>query len=343
MPRGIHRQPNGTYRWRVMVGGVRRTGTTDTLGEARRDRAQAQIESGGNPDDDPTVQELLDAWLAGVEHAPTTAKVRDAALDRVPDVFLARRCSTVTPVVVAALWRELAANRVGANTVVKLRNALSRAFEMGVEYGLVRSNPIRAVKPKASPRADEVVPPSPADVRRLIAHFADRPAYALWCRIAATVGARPGEACALRWDGLDRQTGELRVGPSVDKYGNIGPGKNGPGGHRTVDLNAVTLEMLKRHERIVGCPWMFTHNGIDPWLPSGVGREIRRACDKLDLSMRPYDLRHFAASQALQSGESLPKVAKMLGDNPATVARTYAHVMPGERSASLAVAASLDG
>lgn len=345
LPAGFRRLPSGKVGWRVQVNGQRRTGSADTLAEARRDRAQAQLEVGGTTSDAPTVQDLLDTWLAGVEHAPSTAKVRDAALEQLPDVFTARRASTVTPPIVAALWRELLADGVGRHTIVKIRNSLSRAFGMAVEYGWVSSNPVRAVPAPPVGDEGEVEPPAPETVRAIIDHFLarDRVAHALWVRLAATIGARPGEVCAIRWDAVDRNAGTVRIGPSVDKAGHVGPGKNGPKGHRTVDIDPGLVELFRRHERIVGCPWVFTHNGVDPWRAPGVRQELVRACDKLgiDPHVTPYDLRHFAASQALAAGEPLPKVAKMMGDNPATVARKYAHVMPGERSASLTVARSL--
>lgn len=59
--------------------------------------------------------------------------------------------------------------------------------------------------------------------------------------------------------------------------------------------------------------------------------------------MRPYDLRHFAATEALSAGHPVHEVAAMLGDNPAMVLRVYAHAIPNESRLAAAVAAALDG
>lgn len=62
-----------------------------------------------------------------------------------------------------------------------------------------------------------------------------------------------------------------------------------------------------------------------------------------DGASRMVDGTDEAATQAIAAGRSIAEVAALLGDNPATVMKTYAHAIPGTESASLAVAALLDG
>lgn len=80
---------------------------------------------------------------------------------------------------------------------------------------------------------------------------------------------------------------------------------------------------------------MFTiDHGNTPIKPSRVRKEIVRMCDDLDVErFTPYSLRHFAASHALQNGIGLVEVAHMIGDNPQTVANTYAHFIPTNATA----------
>lgn len=342
---GIHELASGRWHWRVQVNGRRLRGTADTKAEARRARAQAFIDAGGTPElDDVTVAELIDMFTADAGHNPHTARVRDDALERVPDTFKARPARTVSPPIVAALWRQMEADGVSAHTIQKAANALSKSFALAVTYGMVPANPVRAAKPKPPPKSAEISPPSPADVRRLIEHFdaRGRAPYATFVRLMAVIGARPGEMCALRWDQFDADRATLRVGPSVERSGAITEGKNGPSGHRTIHLDLPSCRQLGKLERIVGSPWIFTHDGRTPWRPQGVGLEIRRAVDKLGLTMRPYDLRHFAATQALAAGVPVRDVAYMLGDNAATVLRVYAHAIPEQSRATHATSAALD-
>lgn len=344
---GVYQLPNGRWHWRVQVNGRRLRGTAETKAAARRDRAQAFVDAGGTTDVDLlTVTELVDIWVGHVEHTPQTAQVRDRALAVVPEQFMGRIASHVNPPVVAGLWRAMERDGVSPHTIQKAQNALSAAFTLGVEWGMVPSNPIRAAKPKPPPRAAEIQPPTPEEVRRMIEFFdaERRPMYALFVRLMAVIGARPGEMCALRWDGFDAKKSSLRVGQSVSRTGDrvLTDGKNGVHGHRTVYLDLPTARQLAKVERIVGSPWVFTHDGVRPWRPEGVALEFRRAARSLGIDSRLYDLRHFAATQALSAGVPVRDVAAMLGDNASTVLRVYAHASPEQARPTSAVAAALD-
>jgi integrase len=338
---GITKLASGTYRWRVMVNGRRVTGTAETLPAARLARAQAEADAGGTPTGQATVGELLEIFVAESGHAASTANRRDIAIAAIPDAFKARNAADVTPPLVAALWRQMAAAGVGDHTVVKASHAVSRAFGVGVRLGVVPFNPARDVRPTTDPTARRT-PLDPADVWRLIDAIADRPDLAAWVRFMAVCGARPGEACALRWDALDTPTLRVTVGPSIDEHGNVTAGKNGPSGHRAFEIDQRTFTALRRVPIVVGCPWVFNYGGRDPWRPKQAARRIRRVTNTLGIEMTPYDLRHFAATRAIAGGMDIPEVAYMLGDNPATVMKTYAHAIPGRSSAASAVAAALD-
>jgi integrase len=352
MADGITLQPSGRYRWRVQIGSRRLNGTADTLVEAIRDRAQASLDAGGEAPKNLTVRELLAMRNADVEHAETTAERRDQALALVPAAFLDREAVEVSPVVVRALWRQMAAAGTGAHTIIKASHALSAAFQRGIELEMVTTNPIRSVRPKVPP-ADEIVVPPVADVRDLLAAVSARADLSAWLRFMAVVGARPGEICGLQWDDLDVDRSMVWVSRSINRRRSTTPGKNRAKGHRWVRLDLPTFTALRRVERVVGCPWIFTHDGRQPWRPQGAALEVRRAIKRINVerartssapvTMRPYDLRHFAATQALRAGVPVHEVAKMLGDNPATVSRVYAHAIPAESTAAAAVAAVLDG
>jgi integrase len=57
---------------------------------------------------------------------------------------------------------------------------------------------------------------------------------------------------------------------------------------------------------------------------------FQRQATKAELpdGIRFHDLRHTAATLALERGESIKAVAALLGDTVATVLSTYAHVTP---------------
>ncbi len=352
LPQGVRALPSGRFGWRAQVNHRFISGTADSVVEAVRDRSQAMLAAGGAAPVDLTVRELIAMRNADAELAESTATRRDEAIARIPDVFLDRPADEVTPVVVRALWREMADAGVGAHTILKASHALSASYQRGLELELVSTNPVRAVRPKV-PKAAEIVDPPVADVRDLLAAFEARPEMAAWLRFMAVVGARPGEICGLQWDDLDVDRSMVWVSRSINKQRNVTPGKNGKRGHRWVRVDPQTFAALRRIDRIVGCPWIFTHDGRLPWRPQGVGLEVRRMIGRLNekrseggaepITMRPYDLRHFAATQALRAGVPVHEVAKMLGDDPATVLRVYAHAIPHESTAAFTVAAAIDG
>lgn len=341
MPDGVVQLPSGRYRWRVQVAGRRLTGTTDTLTEAVRDRAQAAIDAGGAAPRNVTVRELVGIWLTDVDHAETTATRRDEALGVIPAGFMDREAALVTPVLVRSLWRQLSGS-VGAHTVLKASHALSSAYRHGITLELVPTNPVAAVRPRVPP-SRRVQSPARDDVRKLLDAVSARPDLYAWVRVMAVTGARPGEVCGLQWSDLDDRRRTVQISRSINRHRNETPGKNRERGHRDVPVDPQTFAALRKVARIVGCPWIFTHDGQTPWRPDGATLEVRRALDRIGVTMRPYDLRHFAATQALSAGRPVHEVAAMLGDNPATVLRVYAHAIPNESMSAVAVAAVLDG
>ena len=78
------------------------SGTADTIVEAVRDRSQAMLAAGGAAPVTLSVRELIAMRNADAELAESTATRRDAAIARIPTVFLDRPAAEVTPVVVRA-------------------------------------------------------------------------------------------------------------------------------------------------------------------------------------------------------------------------------------------------
>jgi integrase len=74
--------------------------------------------------------------------------------------------------------------------------------------------------------------------------------------------------------------------------------------------------------------WLFEHSGT-PYLfarDRDFYKPFVKSCEALQLQGNPHMLRHSRATHMLQDGESIYKVAKLLGDSVATVERVYGHV-----------------
>jgi integrase len=129
-------------------------------------------------------------------------------------------------------------------------------------------------------------------------------------RVLLFTGARRGEIVNLRWEGVDLENRCLRLRES----------KTGP---KVILLNAPALRVLGHMPR--RSEWVFpTERGDTPVSLSKPWERIRRRAGTPDV--RIHDLRHTAASFAVDMGASLPIIGRLLGHTvPSTTAR-YAHL-----------------
>ena len=141
---------------------------------------------------------------------------------------------------------------------------------------------------------------------------------------------RSREMQTLKWADIDRAAGEIRLADS----------KTGP---RPVPLTAPVRAVLDGIERESGNPWVFA--GRRPGTHVGpLGQHWRRLRIRAELEdVRLHDLRHSYASRALELGESLPMIGKLLGHNRVQTTARYALLArESEKRAVAKVAASIE-
>jgi integrase len=86
---------------------------------------------------------------------------------------------------------------------------LSGSLQQAVAWGWIAHNPVRLATPPSMPHS-EVAPPSVDHVAGLLATALERnPKLGLFLRLAVVLGARRGELCALRWQHVDLDRGEV--------------------------------------------------------------------------------------------------------------------------------------
>ena len=155
---------------------------------------------------------------------------------------------------------------------------------------------------------------SAAEIRSLAAVLdrfeADRPQQVAIIRLLLLTGCRASEVRTLKWH--YRREGKLFLPDS----------KTGP---RTIWLSSAAHAILDRVPRTAS--WMFpsprtngplSHNGLDEtW------RQIREEADLRDV--RLHDLRHSYASTALQHGETVLTIGRLLGHGHPTTTLKYMH------------------
>ncbi len=134
----------------------------------------------------------------------------------------------------------------------------------------------------------------------------------------ANTGARRGEALALTWDCIDRETGLLRIKPNEE----WSPKNNRA---REVPLSDELLRVLDGQPR--DTRWVF---------PSRTGErfafwpktQFDRARKAAGLVGGPHTLRHTFASHFLKKVPDLFLLARVLGHSDARVTRLYSHLLP---------------
>jgi integrase len=158
-------------------------------------------------------------------------------------------------------------------------------------------------------------------------------------------GARIGEILALRWTDIDFVAGTISITRTATAKG-YNPPKS-KYGTRKVPLDQGTIKMLSKHRTQQGKEKLLHGEGYNPenlvfCKRRGVRLPYREAREAyvclVSGSGLPYlpmhRLRHLHATMLLKDGNhSIKAVAERLGDSPATIEKTYAHVLTGMREA----------
>ncbi len=257
-------------------------------------------------------------------------------------------------------------------TIRRVHATLMSALNTAVKRKLIPANPARHLElaPARRPRAvvwtpervaqwkrDGLAPPVAVWTAEQTGTFLDAARsdrlYPLFHLIAYR-GLRRGEAVGLRWVDVDLERGALRVTQQVVQLGwatEIGPPKTGSG-ERTISLDEKTVAVLRRwsvlqvrHREGWASGWVdsglvFTRENGGPLHPDLATDAFARLARRAGLPpIRLHDLRHTAASLALQAGVPMKVVSEQLGHSSlAITADTYTSVLPAvARAAAEAV------
>ena len=162
------------------------------------------------------------------------------------------------------------------------------------------------------------------------------PWFAAALYLGAWCGLRQAEAAGLTVDRVDFLRRSLTVNRQLVtvRYGvtEFGPLKTARS-YRTVPLADVALDALARHVREFG-------TGVGGLLLHEDGRPVHAAAVRDPVAANPtagrataarfHDARHTYASVLLSAGVSVPAAAEYLGDSPAVLLGTYAHLLPDD-------------
>lgn len=211
------------------------------------------------------------------------------------------------------------AKGTGNNTINHYQAYIRAILAWGVDQDLIRINPWRDYKKLKVEKP--IIKPNLSDLRKLYPHL---PPYLQWAvKTAFFLALRPGmaELFSLTWDAFiwNRGIVVIRQGKS-GKLKTVAPHP------------AYLAEARERYNADMKC-------GM-PLVCHRAGQRVLsfrtawlNACKKSGVKMRPYDIRHLAATEMLARGADLAAVAAQLGhSNVATTGGTYAHITMGSQA-----------
>lgn len=355
-------------RQRRKVTGATRAEVADKLAKVRAEH-EAGLPVAGR---DMSVAELLDRWVVDVlpsrVEAKTVASYRWAAEEHLKPGLGHSPLRRLSPEDVERFLKAKSKAGLSKATLIRLRAVLGQALRWAEKRGYVMRNAAALADLPADARESKPGRAlTPDEARALLAAIAtarpnlddpDGPGLphrleALWLT-QLMLGLRPGEVAGLRWADVDLAGGVIHVRSSL-RWTDGEPELVAPKtsrSRRSLGAPAPVVEALRRHAdrqademALLGVRWpaewadlVFTSEAGTPIDPANARRELRNVAAKAGLGhLRPYDLRHSAATLLAASGVPLEHVADVLGHDGLRMARlVYVHAQAPSVDAAVA-------
>jgi len=100
--------------------------------------------------------------------------------------------------------------------------------------------------------------------------------------------------------------------------------------NRVVPISDALFAILSVYELPHDCVWFFPSPTSKQWNPDNLSQDLRKINRAHGLIWRTLDFRHTFGSQLAQKGESLYKIATLMGNSPDICRKHYAALIPEE-------------
>lgn len=344
--------PDGKRQRRKVVGATRAE-VAARLAELRQQATAGLPVAGGAM----TVADLLNRWHSDV--LPTkvdanTVKSYGWAIHKhlIPGLGRHRLVKLTPEHVEAFLVRKT--TELGHSSLIRLRTVLGQALRWAEKRGYVARNVATlADMPVGSRQARTGHAMTVDEARIFLDAIVGHRLEPMWLTQFA-LGLRPGEVAALTWPDVDLDAAKIHVRSSL-RWTDGTPSLEAPKTHRSrrsLAAPTAVVDALRSHRRTqaelrlaLGQEWpqrwrelVFTNENGSPLDPANVRRDFRVVTDTAGLpALRPYDLRHSAASLLAAEGVPLEHVADLLGHDGLRMARlVYVHALAPAVDAAVA-------
>jgi integrase len=292
-----------------------------------------------------TVGHCLDEWLkvSRARLRPSTVANYALAIRWLSRYLGEVRLDKLRSTHIEHCYASLQAGGLSGRSVQLAHSVLRPALKRAMRDGLIAVNPTEVVSvPKSEPKEMQSLTQEQVDT--LLETIADNPLRALYV-LLVTSAVRIGEALALRWTDVDLDEGSIAIRRTVQRITGHGLVEGEPkskSSRRTVYLLDIAIAELRGHlvrqgdQRLVMGPEWHENGLVFPSTvgtfldPTNVHHRFERVLKSAGLPvLRLHDMRHTAATLALEAGIHPKVVQDMLGHSSYNLTmNTYSHVMP---------------
>ena len=229
---------------------------------------------------------------------------------------------------------------LSGQTVRGIHATFHAALDKAVSEKIIPKNPSDFCRlPSAKAREMQVL--TPEEIQRLLIQAKEDGCFELLL-LELSTGLRRGEICALQWDDLNFNTGELQVKRQVHRVKGelVVSEPKTKASNRSVILPAPVLAVLNDYKTEINSAWLFPSplNNDSPRDPTAVRKRLATILERADCKhIRFHDLRHTFATASLEHGMDIKTLSTIIGHvSTSTTLNVYAHVTDEMRKTAAA-------
>lgn len=231
---------------------------------------------------------------------------------------------------------------LSSTTITRHYQTLRNVLNFSIRFGYIKDDPCKTLSVKDKPHRENKAIDylEPREAQRFMKALEEEPLFwRAFESILITCGLRRGEAIGLQWRDIDPEKLTITIQRNItidanapEKY-SVGTPKSGES--RTVPLSPhvyALLQSLKAEQqarfmaRIPPTAYIFSRveNPMRPIYPTEPTRWTQKFIKRHNLpNVSPHDLRHTAATLAIESGASLKAVQLLLGHQDSTTTMDF--------------------
>jgi integrase len=221
-------------------------------------------------------------------------------------------------------------DHIAAKTANRIREVLHRMFSYAIEHhGYVcpdhrYRNPVEGVR-RAQEGAPVITWLTTEQIREQLRVLQDLPTLHALVATLIYAGLRREETLWLTIDDVDLEKRLIYVRAKLINGEHWQPKTKR---NRVVPISSALHEILSAYAPQRTEPWFFPSPRGRRWDPDNFSQELRETNKSHGLNWSCLDFRHTFGSHLAQKGESLYKIAELMGNSPEICRRHYAALMP---------------